>query len=294
FAFTTDGVSTFTVSADGLVTEGPDERAAAQLPRTFALDSAPGSPPPPPPSDTTPPVLSAVQASAILAKTATISWTTDEASDSVVQYGKTTSYGKTKSSADLVTSHSLNLSSLSADTTYHYRVQSTDAFGNLAVGVDRTFHTGTLQSFTPSTVTVLQGTALTGAVAELAADDNVYFVVQSTATGTRVTDWWGEIASPQAPASMASLEVKYAGKYSVTVNQKMHLWNWTTSAWSEISSKSVGTSEKSITVTPSPFASFVSPAGQVRVRVLGTAGPLDFTASTDRIRVTIQTAGTNL
>jgi beta-lactamase superfamily II metal-dependent hydrolase len=35
---TTDGQTDFTVSADGEVSEGPDERAAAGLPRTFLLD----------------------------------------------------------------------------------------------------------------------------------------------------------------------------------------------------------------------------------------------------------------
>jgi beta-lactamase superfamily II metal-dependent hydrolase len=39
---TTDGVSTFTVSADGLVHQGPNELAASGLPRTFALDDAGG------------------------------------------------------------------------------------------------------------------------------------------------------------------------------------------------------------------------------------------------------------
>lgn len=36
---TTDGISTFTVSADGAVTQGPNEVAAAGLPRTIALDN---------------------------------------------------------------------------------------------------------------------------------------------------------------------------------------------------------------------------------------------------------------
>jgi len=39
---TTDGVSTFTVSADGLVHQGPNELTASGLPRTFALDDAGG------------------------------------------------------------------------------------------------------------------------------------------------------------------------------------------------------------------------------------------------------------
>ncbi|HEV8253997.1 MAG TPA: Ig-like domain-containing protein [Vicinamibacteria bacterium] len=47
---TTDGVATFTVSADGNVTQGPNELAASGLPRTFDLDDAPPVP------DTTPPV----------------------------------------------------------------------------------------------------------------------------------------------------------------------------------------------------------------------------------------------
>ena len=39
--FVTDGVSGFTISADGAVTEGPNEVAAAGLPTTFALDDGP-------------------------------------------------------------------------------------------------------------------------------------------------------------------------------------------------------------------------------------------------------------
>jgi beta-lactamase superfamily II metal-dependent hydrolase len=40
---TTDGASGFTVSADGHVTEGPNELVASGLPRTFALDDSPSS-----------------------------------------------------------------------------------------------------------------------------------------------------------------------------------------------------------------------------------------------------------
>lgn len=51
--FVTDGVSGFTVSADGAVTEGPNEVAAAGLPTTYSLDD--GAPPPnQPPTVATP------------------------------------------------------------------------------------------------------------------------------------------------------------------------------------------------------------------------------------------------
>ena len=49
---TTDGVSTFTVTADGLVHQGPNELTASGLPRTFALDDAGGG------GDTTAPTTS--------------------------------------------------------------------------------------------------------------------------------------------------------------------------------------------------------------------------------------------
>jgi hypothetical protein len=44
-------------------------------------------------ADTTPPVISAVAAGSVTKARATISWTTDEASDSQVEYGTTTAYG---------------------------------------------------------------------------------------------------------------------------------------------------------------------------------------------------------
>ena len=132
---TTDGISTFTVSGDGAVTEGPNEVAAAGLPKTYALDDAGGPP------DTTPPVISNVQSSAVTSTGATVTWTTDEPSNSVVNYGLTTSYGSTSSNASDVTSHSITLTGLSANTLYHYQVQSTDGSGNLATSGDFTFTT---------------------------------------------------------------------------------------------------------------------------------------------------------
>lgn len=73
--------------------------------------------------------------------TATVTWTTDESADSLVRYGLTAGYGLTASNGTLVTSHSVALSSLSTDTTYHYQVCSTDAAGNQSCSADGTFQT---------------------------------------------------------------------------------------------------------------------------------------------------------
>src|SRR5206468_2012394 len=57
--------------------------------------------------DNAPPVIASMSASGITASSATIIWTTDEASDSQVEYGTTTAYGSvTLLNASLVTAHS--------------------------------------------------------------------------------------------------------------------------------------------------------------------------------------------
>ncbi|MGH7454906.1 MAG: fibronectin type III domain-containing protein, partial [bacterium] len=136
---TTDGVSTFTVSADGAVNQGPNELAASGLPKTYNLDDVP---------DTTPPVISSVASGSITSSSAVITWTTDELSNSAVDYGLTTSYGSTTSDPTNVTSHSISLMGLSANTLYHYRVQSTDAAGNTGTSGDFTFQTTTTPAST--------------------------------------------------------------------------------------------------------------------------------------------------
>ncbi len=84
-------------------------------------------------ADITPPVISAIGSSSITGSGATISWTTDEASDSLVKYGTSSgTYTLTKTSATDTTSHSLALTGLSEETTYYYVVNSTDPSSNSA------------------------------------------------------------------------------------------------------------------------------------------------------------------
>jgi hypothetical protein len=95
-------------------------------------------------NDTTPPVISGVAATAITTAAASIVWTTNRNSDSQVDYGVTTAYGSSSAlDATAVTSHSVPLGSLTATTTYHARVRSRDAAGNLAVSGDFAFTTNT-------------------------------------------------------------------------------------------------------------------------------------------------------
>ena len=90
----------------------------------------------------TPPIISAVNTSFITTSSVTITWATNVAATSQVDYGTGNSYGfTTPLDTDLITSHSVDLSGLNAQTTYHFRVKSRDAAGNETVDSDRTFAT---------------------------------------------------------------------------------------------------------------------------------------------------------
>jgi phosphodiesterase/alkaline phosphatase D-like protein len=67
----------------------------------------------------------------------TITWLTNENSNSQVEYGPTTEYGLiTPLDPRLLTNHQVMLTNLVPNTRYHYRVRSRDAAGNLAVSGD--------------------------------------------------------------------------------------------------------------------------------------------------------------
>lgn len=91
--------------------------------------------------DLTAPVISNIQAAAG-ATFATITWSTNEFATSTLQYGLTTNYELgTITQSDYVSSHAIELSGLTPQTTYRFRVQSGDAAGNVATSADQTFAT---------------------------------------------------------------------------------------------------------------------------------------------------------
>lgn len=106
------------------------------------------------PVDTTAPTISSVSSSSVTTSGATISWTTNEASTSQVEYGISASYGSsTTADTTQATSHSVTISGLGASTAYHYRVKSQDAVGNLATSGDYTFTTSTPADTTAPLIT---------------------------------------------------------------------------------------------------------------------------------------------
>jgi len=80
--------------------------------------------------DTSKPTLTNVAASSIEKNSAVISWSTNEKSNSTVQYGTSPALGTVKSITDSSVSHSITLVSLNTSTLYYYAVKSCDSLGN--------------------------------------------------------------------------------------------------------------------------------------------------------------------
>jgi chitodextrinase len=131
--------------------------------------------------DTGSPTLSAIAAGTLKPNSATITWTTNEPSDSQVDYGPTTAYGQsTPVNTSAVTAHSVVLSGLTPATTYNYRVRSKDAAGNVATSANLTFATPSVTAVTdtqaPAVPTGLKASAVSASqinVTWTASTDNV-------------------------------------------------------------------------------------------------------------------------
>jgi len=98
-----------------------------------------------PESDTTSPVISNIQTTNIAETSATITWTTDENSDSKISYGSVSPLSGTTTidimDSNNVTAHSINLTGLTATKTYYYVVVSSDSGGNTSTSSEYSFVT---------------------------------------------------------------------------------------------------------------------------------------------------------
>jgi parallel beta-helix repeat protein len=158
-------------------------------------------------SDTTPPAISNIQASNVTTSSAAITWTTDEAATSQGEYGLTSSYGSTSLfNSTLVTSHSQTLGSLAPSTLYHYRVDSKDASGNLAVSGDYTFTTGAVS--TTTSLPVPQGPFTAQYYSSTAG--NKFQKLKLTRTDSAISFAWG-FGSPDPSLNVDNFAVRWTG-----------------------------------------------------------------------------------
>ncbi len=96
-----------------------------------------------------PPTISNIAVTNITSSSATVTWTTDQPSDSLVEYGETSAYGSSQYDAAMTTSHSVLLTGLTMGTTYHFRVTSKNSLNASSSSGDNTFTT-----YSPITITI--------------------------------------------------------------------------------------------------------------------------------------------
>lgn len=104
--------------------------------------------------------------------TVTIAWETDKKSTSKVNYGITAQYGTIAGTEETVTEHSVTISGLKEETTYHYQVVSEDSYGFSGKSTDYTFKTPAQTAFreisiTQVTYTTALVTVVTGGLTSL-------------------------------------------------------------------------------------------------------------------------------
>jgi hypothetical protein len=99
------------------------------------------------------PVISSVVVSGVTATSATVTWTTDQASNSAVTYGATTAYGsETGPDSSYVTSHSVTITGLATGATYNFAVVSANSAGVSSTSPNGTFTTTASTSATPPSI----------------------------------------------------------------------------------------------------------------------------------------------
>ena len=132
---------------------------ATSTEQTFTTTAGPA------PVDTTAPVISQLSATSTNQTTASVTWQTNENATGKVTYATqpliTASTTQTATHAGLLTSHAINLSGLTAQTTYYFRVESADSSGNTATSSEMTFTTKPVPPPVDTTAPIISGLTVT-------------------------------------------------------------------------------------------------------------------------------------
>jgi fibronectin type 3 domain-containing protein len=155
---------------------------------------------------TTPPTISAVAASPGQT-TCAITWTTDEPATSAVSYRTGTNpWTTTPVNSSLVTDHSMNLSGLTAGTTYDFYVISADGVGNTSQSAVQQFTTQTAPTPPPPPSNLRVVKVFGGNKIELGWD------AAPTATGYRL--YSRDLLAPGGPGPWILLSDQTATSYT--------------------------------------------------------------------------------
>lgn len=240
-------------------------------------------------TDTIAPILSDTGAT-VTATGATITWTTDEAASSRVQFGPTTSYGTGGifNLSPRVTNHTIILRGMFPCARYNYRIVSTDASGNTATGSNMILMTpgctgsSTVQSQTGSLIpTAVTGSLRLGSTGLLltvppsaTTGDATFQIKQIVASTVLATA--GRPAGKQQAGAMFNLlafsgattkissfsrsltvSVTYSDEEITGVNEStLWMYRYDNTSWNALDDCTVDSNANTVTCTTTAFSDF--------------------------------------
>lgn len=179
---------------------------------------------------------------------------------------------------------------LDPGTPYTARVSTgaRDSAGNpLAAEKAWSFRTLATVTAFPIGAVIEAGKSRSGRYSALRADDNSYFALNSTASGTRTTSWYGRFGG--VSNATRTLRLTFRGKSSATCTNTLAIWSWTARRWVSLNSRAVGTTEvQADWAAAGAFADYVSGTsgnGELRIRARCTRPGSSFYTSSDLLRV---------
>ena len=123
-------------------------------------------------TDSTAPIIYNLQVINITQTSATITWETNEAATTLVNYGLTGLYGSVGMGISFVTAHSVTLTGLTPGTLYHFQAVSADFWGNTAYSADQNFTTLSGPDSTAPIISNIQAINITQTSADITWDTN--------------------------------------------------------------------------------------------------------------------------
>ncbi len=239
--------------------------------------------------DTTAPSISSLSHS-VNNTTGTITWTTDEAASSQIEYNTIpTSYPFQTSESDTsprVTSHSVTIGRLESCTTYYYRVKSKDSSANTATSSPSLFTTGSCtgntsvisvtstEVATSSSQTITHDTLTLGVTAGYGTTTATFQIkkINTTtfASAARVASSLGIIGSHtyhlEALISSSTAQTSFASFLTIAIQyEDSEISNYTEStlkilrydtSWNDLPSCTVNTSANTVTCSTTQFSDF--------------------------------------
>jgi len=105
-----------------------------------------------------------------------------------------------------------------------------------------------------------------GAIADLQANDNLFYLMKGTTTVPRETQFRAQFTS--VPATLSNLRFSLRDKVSPACTRTVEIFNVTTVTWVVLDTRALGTAETNLTlIPPGPASQYVDASGVMSVRL---------------------------